>query len=87
MMTVSERNDPDNKQKAFNVLEWKMKEEQKKEDGMPDYIRGDFFTPGSSGESTGTEISHDNTVSYWPTILAGMSVFSHIIITAISDGM
>ncbi len=54
MMTAAERSDPDNKQKAFNVLKWAEIEEQKKEGGMPDFIRGDFFTPGSSGESTGT---------------------------------
>jgi hypothetical protein len=54
MMTVAERNDPDNKQKAVNVLKWAESEGQKKEGGMPDFIRGDFFTPGSSGESTGT---------------------------------
>jgi hypothetical protein len=53
MMTAVELNDPDNKQKAFNVLEWAKKEQKKNEVGMPDFIRGDFFKPGSSGESTG----------------------------------
>ena len=54
MMTVAERSDPDNKQKAVNVLKWAETEEKKKEAGVTDFIRGDFFTPGSSGESTGT---------------------------------
>ena len=54
MMTASERNDPGNKQKAVDILEWAKKEEQKKEKGISEFIRGDFYTPGSSGESTGT---------------------------------
>ena len=53
MMTAAERNDPDTAQKAVHVLEWAKKEQQKNQGGVPDYIRGDFVTPGSSGESTG----------------------------------
>jgi len=57
MMTAAERNDPDNAQKAVNVLEWAKKEQQKNQGGVPDYIRGDFVTPGSSGESTGKALT------------------------------
>jgi hypothetical protein len=53
MLTAAERVDPDNAKKAVNVLTWMQKEQQKNNGGVPDYIRGDFITPGSSGESTG----------------------------------
>lgn len=56
MMTADERSNPDNEKKAVNVLEWAKKEQQKNQGGVPDYIRGDFVSPGSSGESTGTTI-------------------------------
>ena len=59
MMTADERNDPDNKQKAVNVLEWAKKEQKKNAVGMPDYIRGDFVKLGSSGESTGMTSTYD----------------------------
>ena len=52
MMTLEERNNPDNNHKAKNILDWRRREEEKKEEGRPDFIRADFITPGSSGEST-----------------------------------
>ena len=49
MTTEEERQNPDNKAKAKNVLMWMKKEEEKKGDN---FIRGDFMNFGSSGEST-----------------------------------
>ena len=54
MTTAEERQNPDNKAKAKNVLMWMKKEEEKKGDN---FIRGDFMNFGSSGESTASNES------------------------------
>lgn len=54
MTTEEERQNPDNKNKAKNVILWMKKEEEKKGDN---FIRGDFMGFGSSGESTASNES------------------------------
>ncbi len=48
MTTAEERKNPENSNKAKNVLMWMKKEEEKQQS----FIRGDFLPFGSSGEST-----------------------------------
>lgn len=48
MTTVEERQNPDNETKAQNVIKWMEKEEKNRD---CNFIRGDFFSPGSSGLS------------------------------------
>ena len=49
MTTAEERQNPENKDKAKNVLIWRKREEEKKDQN---FIRSDFLGIGSSGEST-----------------------------------
>lgn len=52
MTTEEERQNPDNKDKAKNVLIWMKREEEKNNRGQ-NFIKGDFMeSPTSSGEST-----------------------------------
>lgn len=59
MTTEEERKNPDNKDKAANVLIWMQREEEKKDQN---FIRGDFMH-GGSGESTASTDDSSSTRS------------------------